>query len=195
MERWAVGYIKLTMPNLDIMPEKRIKDLMLDVLALERISPQTKVAEAIKLLNEKQKSSCLSSLLVVDEVADEEEILGMLSIDDILAHMESSTKAIEELPIFWQGQFLEECKAILERPGSEIMSPVMHVIHQNGTLMEAVHLMTSYKIDWLPVVEGEAVVGILLKEDLLKEIVAVAIPVKNSVAGGESQTCTNARPK
>jgi hypothetical protein len=31
------------------MSEKRIKDLMLDVLALERISPQTKVAEAVKL--------------------------------------------------------------------------------------------------------------------------------------------------
>ena len=176
------------------MPEKRIKDLMLDVLALERISPQIKVAKAIKLLNEKQKGRCLSSLLIVDEVADEEEILGMLSIDDILAHMESSTKAIEELPIFWHGQFLEECKAILERPGSEIMSPVMHVIHQNGTLMEAVHLMTSHKIDWLPGVEGEAVVGILLKEDLLKEIVSVAIPVKNSGAEGESQARTNARP-
>lgn len=162
--------------SLDIMPEKRIKDLMLDVLALERISPQTKVAEAVKVLNEKQKGRCPSSLLVVNEVADEKEILGMLSIDDILAHMESSTKAIEELPIFWQGQFLEECEAILERPGSEIMSPVMHVIHQDGTLMEAVHLITSHKIDWLPVVEGEAVVGILLKEDLLKEIVAVATP-------------------
>lgn len=162
----------------DVMPEKRIKDLMLDVLALERISPQTKVAEAIKVLNERGKNRyCSSYLLVVDEVKDEEEILGMLSIDDILTHMESSTKASEELPIFWQGQFLEECEAILERPGSEIMSPVMHVIHQNGTLMEAVHLMTSHKIDWLPVVEeGASVVGILLKEDLLKEIVALAIP-------------------
>jgi CBS domain-containing protein len=134
------------------MSEKRIKDLMLDVLALERISPQTKVAEAVKLLNEKQKGRCPSSLLVVDEAEDEEEILGMLTIDDIIAHMEFSTKATEELPIFWQGQFLEECEI----------------------LMEAVHLMTSHKIDWLPVVEGESVVGILLKEDLFKEIVAAA---------------------
>ena len=153
------------------MPEKRIKDLMLDVLALERISSQTKVAEAVKVLNEIQKRRCPSSLLVVDKLENKEEILGMLSIDDILAHMESSIKATEELPIFWQGQFLEECEVILKRPGSEIMSPVMHVIHQSGTLMEAVHLMTSHKIDWLPVVEGTSVVGILLKEDLFKEIV------------------------
>ena len=153
------------------MPEKRIKDLMLDVLALERISPQTKVAEAVKVLNQIQKSRCPSSLLVVDKLENKEEILGILSIDDILAHMESSIKATEELPIFWQGQFLEECEVILKRPGSEIMSPVMYVIHQSGTLMEAVHLMTSHKIDWLPVVEGTSVVGILLKEDLFKEIV------------------------
>lgn len=156
------------------MPEKRIKDLMLDVLALERITSKTKVAEAVKVLNEIQKSRCPSSLLVVDKLEHKEEILGMLSIDDILAHMESSIKATEELPIFWQGQFLEECEVILKRPGSEIMSPVMHVIHQSGTLMEAVHLMTSHKIDWLPVVEGTSVVGILLKEDLFKEIVEAA---------------------
>jgi len=158
------------------MHEKRIKDLMLDVLALEHISPQTEVAEAVKLLNKKQKSRCPSSLLVVDKVENKEEILGMLSIDDILAHMEPSTKAREELPIFWQGQFLEECKFILKRQGSEIMSPVMHVVHQNGTLMEAVHLINSYKVDWLPVVEGENVVGILLKEYLFQEIEAIANP-------------------
>jgi CBS domain-containing protein len=153
------------------MHEKRIKDLMLDLVALECVPPQIKVAEAIKLLSERQKDRRFSPLLVIDEIADERKILGTLSIDDVLTHMESLTKAIEELPIFWQGQFLEECQAILERPSREIMSPVMYVIHQNGTLMEAVHLMTSHGVDWLPVVEGEAVVGFLFKEALLKEIV------------------------
>jgi hypothetical protein len=37
-------------------------------------------------------------------------------------------------------------------------------------------------------------VGILLKEDLFKEIVAVATPFKNSGAGGENRTRTGARP-
>ncbi|NVM21904.1 MAG: CBS domain-containing protein [Desulfobacterales bacterium] len=162
--------------NPDVMLEKRIKDLMLDLGTLERISPQTKVSEAVKVLSEKRQTRCPSFLLVVDEAEIEEKILGMLSIDDVLAHMEPSTMSMEELPIFWRGQFREECEAILERSASEIMSPVTHVIHQSGTLMEAVHLMNSSRIDWLPVVEGEDVVGILFREELFNGVVEVVKP-------------------
>jgi CBS domain-containing protein len=158
------------------MPEKRIQDLMLDLGTLERISPQTRLAEAVKRLDEKRHSLCPPFLLVVDEVENKEEVLGMLSMDDVLGHMEPSTESMEELPIFWQGQFREECEVIIERPAAEIMSPVTRVIDQRGTLMEAVHLMNSVKIDWLPVVEGGEVVGILLKEDLFKEVLAATQP-------------------
>jgi len=158
------------------MPEKRIKDLLLELGSLQRISPHTKVADAVKMLDEKRQSRSCSFLLVVDEVEKNEEILGMLSVNDIVGHMEPSTESMEELPIFWQGQFREECEAILERPTGEIMSPVTHVIHQSGTLMEAVHLMNSGRIDWLPVVEGEDVVGILFKENLFSELVAATKP-------------------
>ena len=154
------------------MPEKRIKDLLLELGSLQRISPHTKVADAVKMLDEKRQSRSPSFLLVVDEVEKNEEILGMLSVNDIFGHMEPSTESMEELPIFWQGQFREECEAILERTTSEIMSPVTHVIHQSGTLMEAVHLMNSGRIDWLPVVEGEDVVGIIFRENLFSELVA-----------------------
>ncbi|MBE9581420.1 MAG: CBS domain-containing protein, partial [Proteobacteria bacterium] len=111
-------------------------------------------------------------LLVVDKVGDKEEILGVVSVDEVLGRMEPSAGSMEELPIFWQGQFYQECESLFERTSSEIMSPVTRVIHQSGTLMEAVHLMNSGKFDWLPVVEGEDVVGILLKEDLFKEVLA-----------------------
>lgn len=160
----------------DITRRKRIKDLMLDLVSIERISPHTKVAEAVKLLDDSRKSGYPSCLLVVDEVEDEEEILGMLSIDDILTHMEPSTKSMEDLPIFWRGQFWEECETILQKPAVEVMSPVTLVIHESGTLIEAVHLMNSGEVDWLPVVKGEDVVGILFKEHLYGEILAAAKP-------------------
>jgi CBS domain-containing protein len=111
---------------------------------------------------------------VVDKVEDKEEIVGILSLDDVLNRMESAAQPMEELPIFWQGQFQEECMAVLDRPAREVMSPVSHVIHQSGTLTEAVHLMNSRRLDWLPVVEGDVVVGILLKEALLQEVLTVA---------------------
>ena len=147
---------------------------MLDIGNLEHISPETKLAEAVRMLKGKWHSLCSAFLLVVDEIHNKEEILGVLSMDDILSHMEPPTESMEELPIFWQGQFREECEAILEKQASEVMLQVTHVIHQSGTLMEALHLTNSGKINWLPVIEKGEVVGILHKEDLFKEVIAVS---------------------
>jgi CBS domain-containing protein len=168
--------------NQDVIHKKRIRDLMLDISILERIGPQIKVAEAVKILDERHKRGYPLFLLVVNESGNQEEILGILSIDDILAQMEPSTRSMEELPIFWQGQFWEECEAIMQRPTCEIMSPVTYVIHQSGTLIEAVHLMNSGRIDWLPVVDGGDVVGILFKQDLSKEILAAAKPTSTDLS-------------
>ncbi len=159
------------------VPEKRIRDLMIRLDSLLRIPPQTKVMEGVRVLGQKWETRFPPFVLVADEIENKEEILGMLSLDDVLGHMESSSEPVDELPIFWQGQFREECEAVLERPAGEIMSPVTHVIHQKGTLTEAVHLMHSRCVDWIPVVEGEQVVGVLLKEALIGEVVAVAEPL------------------
>jgi len=152
---------------------------MLNIEAFRRISPQTKVAEAVMALAEKRSGTDPSFLLVIEESENKEEILGMLSIDNILERIEppaNPMEDMEDIPIFWQGQFLAECEAILDRLVSEIMSPVIYVTHKNGTLMEALHLMNSKKVDSLAVVQGEDVVGILLKEDLFKEILRVIKP-------------------
>jgi CBS domain-containing protein len=155
-------------------PEKRIKDLMLHLKTLQQISPQKKAIEGVVLFDDRGDTPMISLVLVVDKVQGKEEIVGILSLDDILNHMESAEQPVEELPIFWQGQFHEECLAVLDRPVGEIMSPVTHVIRQSGTLTEAVHLMNSRCLDWLLVVEGEEVVGILLKKALLQEVFAIA---------------------
>ena len=148
---------------------------MLDLSVLKRVSPEAKVVEAVKLLDEQRQGRYPFFLLIVNETGNKEEILGKLSIDDILAQMEPSRKMTEELPIFWQSQFWEECEDILQKPIGSIMSPVKHVIHQSATLIEAVHLMNYGKVDWLPVVERGNVVGILFKEDLFNEVVAAAL--------------------
>ena len=154
--------------------ENRIKDLMVHLKALQHISPQKKAMEGVSLLGEQGHMSKVPFVLVVDNAQSNEEIVGTLSLDNILDRIESAEQPVEELPIFWQGQFHEECVAVLERPVEEVMSPVTHVIRQSGTLTEAVHLMNSRCLDWLPVVEGEEVVGILLKEALLQEVFAIA---------------------
>jgi CBS domain-containing protein len=154
--------------------EKRIKDLMIHLGTLKKLSPQKKAMDGVRVLQDQREDPFIPVVLIVDKVDDKEEIVGILSLDDILKRMESATEPMEELPIFWHGQFQEECIAVLDRPAGEVMSPVTHVIHRSGTLTEAVHLMNSKGLDWLPVVEGDVVVGVLLKEALLQEVLAVA---------------------
>jgi CBS domain-containing protein len=154
--------------------EKRIKDLMIHLGTLRQLSPQKKAIDGVRVLDDEREGPVIPFVLVVDNVGHKEEIVGVLSLDDVLKRMESASQPTEELPIFWQGQFQEECMAVLDRPANEVMSPVTHVIHQSGTLTEAVHLMNSKNLDWLPVVEGDVVVGILLRQALLQEVFAVA---------------------
>ncbi|MBW2109546.1 MAG: CBS domain-containing protein [Deltaproteobacteria bacterium] len=155
--------------------EKQIKDLMISLDAFEQIGPDAKVADGIKKLAGGNRAATAPLVLIVEARQDTEEIVGILSLDDVLGHMESSCEPKDELPIFWRGQFREECEAVLDAPAGGVMSPITHVIHQNGTLTEAVHLMNSKRVNWLPVVEGESVVGILAKQALLDEALAVAL--------------------
>lgn len=154
------------------MVEKRVKDLMLSLEAFSQISPRRKVAEAVDLLRENRKKGLPLFLLVVDVLDNKQEILGMLSAHNLIGHMESSREPTEELPIFWQGQFQEECEALFDASVSAVMAPVTRVIHETGTLTEAVHLMNRQGIDWLPAVADQEVVGIVLKTALMDEVLS-----------------------
>jgi CBS-domain-containing membrane protein len=156
------------------MAEKRIKDLMLSLEAFSHISPQEKVGHAVKVLETRKQQGLPAFLLVVEVIDQKEEILGMLSPETLLSHMESSREPTEELPIFWQGQFQEECEAVFGNAIADVMSPVTRVIHGTGTLTEAVHLMHLQGTDWLPVVAEQSVVGIILKDALIEEVFQAA---------------------
>lgn len=155
--------------------EKQIKDLMISLDALEQIAPDAKVAEGIRKLGGGNRAARAPLVLIVETGRGTEKIVGTLSLDDVLGHMQSSGEPKDELPIFWRGQFREECETVLNMPASGVMSPITHVIHQDGTLTEAVYLMNSKRVNWLPVVEGESVVGVLAKQALLHEALVVAL--------------------
>lgn len=65
---------------------------------------------------------------------------------------------------------MEECGAVLKKRVFEVMSPIIHAVHENGTLMEALHLMISKDNNALAVLSGKDLVGILVKQNLLEEI-------------------------
>jgi hypothetical protein len=149
--------------------EKGIKDVMIRLDKLRRVSPQKSVGEAVRDL--KVRTTDLESpfLLVVEKNKDREEILGTLSLTNIMAAIDLSINFQEQLPIFWRGQFLEECGVVLKRRISEVMSPIIHAVHESGTLMEALHLMISKDSQILAVLNGKDLVGMLIRQNLMEE--------------------------
>lgn len=143
---------------------------MLRLEGLKRVSSQKTVREAVRGLGVKSWDSEFPFLLVVEKNKNREEILGTLSLANIIASIDLSIDFNEQIPIFWRGQFIEECGAVLEKRVSEVMSPIVHAVHENGTLMEALHLMTSKDSPILAVLSGKDLVGILVKQNIIDEI-------------------------
>lgn len=153
--------------------EKGIKDVMFRLDKLRHVSSQQTVGEAVRHLAVKSSDSACPFLLVVEKHKNREEILGTLSLANIMASIDNSINFNEQIPIFWRGQFLEECGAVLKKRVFEVMSPIIHAVHENGTLMEALHLMISKENPFLAVLSGKDLVGILVKQQLLEEITRV----------------------
>lgn len=144
--------------------------MMIRLDRLRRVSSQKTVGEAVRDLRGKSSDSGFPFLLVVQKNKNREEILGTLSLANIMVSIDLSINFNEQIPIFWRGQFLEECGAVLKKRVSEVMSPIIHAVHENGTLMEAIHLMISKDNHILAVLSGKDLVGILVKQTLIEEI-------------------------
>ena len=156
-----------------MMHERGIRDVMIRLDRLRRVSSQKTVEEAVKKLRIKSSNSGFPFLLVVDKNKNREEILGTFSLENIIASIDLSIDFQEQIPIFWRGQFLEECGDVLKKRVFEVMSPIVHAVPENGTLMEALHLMISNENKILAVLRGKDLVGILVKQNLLDEITRV----------------------
>ena len=156
------------------MSEKRVSQLLQKIEEVEWVGPHTPVAEAVRRLGRQRRRGCEGVLLVVSREQGEEEVLGTLSLEDVLARLEPPPPQGDDLPIFWQGQFQDRLRLALEGRVEDYMSPLRHALNQGGTLMEALHLMNLHQTRLLVVMQGESVVGILTREHLVREVVALA---------------------
>ncbi|MBU1163412.1 MAG: CBS domain-containing protein [Proteobacteria bacterium] len=78
-------------------------------------------------------------------------------------------------PIFWEGQFETECLEGVNKRVEEIMLPIKTYVRGSEMLMEAVFLLDKYRMDFLPVVNKDEVVGIIHLDDILEEIYGIIL--------------------
>jgi CBS domain-containing protein len=128
------------------------------------VRPDAAIAEAIKLMLDNR----ISGLPVIDEAG---RLVGILTEGDLLRRGETATERHRPrwLEILMgPGRLAEEYVRTHGRKIGEVMTRDPVCVRPDTALKEIVELMERHRIKRVPVLEGEVMVGILSRADLLR---------------------------
>jgi len=146
-----------------------------DIMTTNVISvfPDTKIAEAAKLLLEKH----LNGLPVIDH---DGTLVGIICQSDLI--FQQKKIPLPTVFTFLDGLFPltsykdmeKEVKKIAAATVSEAMAPSPYTVEPETSLEDIATMMVRHNIHTLPVVEGGRVVGVIGKEDVLRTLMPEA---------------------
>jgi CBS domain-containing protein len=145
----------------------KVKDIMTKELIT--VSPQTEIAGAAKLLLEKR----INGLPVID---DSGKLVGILCQSDLVAQQKSIPipSVYTLLDSFIQLTSLKridkEVRKIAALKVEQAMTPNPVTVGPETDIEDVARLMVDKKYHTLPVMEGDKIVGVVGKEDVLKTL-------------------------
>jgi CBS domain-containing protein len=138
----------------------RISDVMTSPAITVRFdAPWPEVAE-------RMVSARVSGLPVV---ADDDRLVGVVTEADLLSqpafgvHRSGGLEAVVET-VQGHPQWLYE---LVEFNAGQLMNTALVVAHPDEDVAEAVRRMLDHHVKWLPVVQGDRVVGVVARRDVL----------------------------
>lgn len=145
----------------------KAKDLM--TTRVISVYPETRIAEAAKLLLEKH----LNGLPVVDH---DGRLVGIICQSDLI--FQQKKIPVPTVFTFLDGLFPltsykdmeKEVKKIAAAEVKDAMAPSPYTVGPDTSLEDIATLMVRHNVHTLPVVEGDRVVGVIGKEDVLKTL-------------------------
>jgi CBS domain-containing protein len=158
--------------------EKIVKNVMRSLDQYCYIDENDNIQKALVLMYNIRKEGKPLCLVVSEAGPSEGKIIkGFVTSSELvfglLSHFLKGVK--RSGPIFWEGQFETECNEGVNKRVGEIMLPVKAYVRESEMLMEAIFLLDKYKVDFLPVVNKDEVVGIIHLDDILKEIYVITL--------------------
>ena len=147
----------------------KAKDIMTKEVAT--VSPETEISTAAKLLLEKR----VNGLPVVDAFG---RLVGILCQSDLVAQQKSipipSVFTLLEsfIPISSIKRIDKEVEKIAALTVKQAMTPNPVTVSPETDIEDVAKLMVDQKYHTLPVMEGDKVVGIIGKEDVLKTLLS-----------------------
>src|SRR5271169_896236 len=143
------------------------------------VVPDESVSVAAQLMLQKR----ISGLPVIDERGD---LVGIVSEGDFLRRVETATG--RKRPRWMEfllgpGRLADEYVKISSRKVRDVMTDEVRTVTQDAPLEDVVRLMERHHIKRIPVVEGQKVVGIVTRANLLHAMASFVSEVAPSSAG------------
>ena len=116
-----------------------------------RVAPGMLVKAVVQILGERG----IGAILVMDEPdprsgRSSDRLLGILSERDVVRAM------------------ARDGAAVLDRPASSLMTKVLFTISPAASIADAMRIMTDHRVRHLPVIEDDALVGVVSIGDIVK---------------------------
>ena len=147
----------------------KVKDIMTSKIIT--VSPETEVVNAAKILLEKG----INGLPVIDASG---KLVGVLTQSDLVAQQKSIpipsvfTLLESYIPLTLVHRIDKEVEKIAALKVEQAMTPNPVTVSPETDIEDVAKLMVDNKYHTLPVMEGDKVVGIVGKEDILKTLIS-----------------------
>lgn len=166
------------------MIASQVRDIFTPLGDFPHIHQTATVREAFALLHLQHTSGGwrYRHLMVFD---DRETLMGIISLRDLLrALMPQYLKTNlasqysgplpddASLSVIWQQSFQAQCEYLAEAKISAYMTTVLDTVQADAPLTRAAYLMVAHRVDMLPVLEGDRVVGVVRIVDIFNQAAA-----------------------
>lgn len=157
----------------------KAKDIMEPITSY--LSPDNTLKETVnrmRVTSRGENKVGVKGLLVLDK---EKNLVGIVSIKDILKAIIPSYMSLMELSDFtWDGMLEEMAKKVADKKVSEIMTKEVISVPEDAPLMECADLMVNKNLQRIPVVNNEQkIVGMIYVRDLYYAIVKALLDKEN----------------
>lgn len=134
------------------------------------VPPELPIQDLAKLLTDKQ----ISGVPVVGEVG----LMGIITEGDLVdrvkkIHLPTLITILDVvIPVSGERRYEEELRKMAGSTAQDIMTTEVTVVDEEAELEEVATLLSEKEVSLLPVLRGDAVVGIIGKRDVIRAILA-----------------------
>ncbi|MDX8389842.1 MAG: CBS domain-containing protein [Mariprofundaceae bacterium] len=115
-----------------------------------------------------------TGILVVDE---EQRLMGVVTETNLLdrqanLHVPTAIALFDMVIPLGEAKFEQELARLQALTVGDLLSGAVHSVAPDSSLAEVAEMMTAEKLDHLPVIGGETVVGMITKHDVITALVS-----------------------